>query len=347
MTGQVRVLLTPAPGAGSVALAQVRRATVSLTPHGPVPSAVGAAPKPAALHFTAVLLDRAREPTSVEEVKLGTVRGEVSTPAGRQEAIFRADADGVQAEGESLPEDDPRRLTLAFAPGNFEIDSEVVFALPDDPDRKARYVEVSVELEVDGAAEAPDSHNDTLDLELHPERLRVQPARCLDTPVEEETLHNLVLSCHLASADLSVVAFSLDGQSLVEGEDFFQARGAVYFRTRQKPAAPVRGRFKTSAEEVFEFEVKVADTLKQRLASLSVQLDNARAMAEAAARRAADDGQSSFEARALRSDLLEQALARKFQLLDSIEQTLESEDDAKGFEADSARLPTLLDADVA
>lgn len=326
----VRVLLTR-----QLAEGQPPCGRVDLVAGGAEGSSVTEARRTAELAFSARVMDRAREPTAEERIALGTVKGEIAR--GSDGVLFFATeflpntAEGLQTV---------RVIPLRFSP-QFDLDFEVLLPLPDDPDARFRYAEVSVELRVAGEVEGAPEVNDTLDWALPDMRLVVKPAMCLGTPMVDARQHNLALSCRLPRPGLVVETFELNEQPLQEGQDFFQFEGQLFFRTIEKPDAAMRGVVRTKDGQAFQLTVGVADTLETRLDSLKAQLHNARTLANVAAVSSRANGNSKADADALRDELLTQALCQKFRLLDSLEGMLENNADLATFEAGRAGLPSL------
>jgi hypothetical protein len=136
----------------------------------------------------------------------------------------------------------------------------------------------------------------------------------------------------------------LGADELVDGETFFQVPGSVFFRPPRKPTAPLKGFLQTTDGRVFDFELGVAQNLRERLTSLAKQLEHATAMADAAAAEAAAQGSSADDTELVRDRLLSELFSRKVRLLDSIEGTLQSDHDFAAFYSRAATLPTVLDS---
>jgi hypothetical protein len=114
----------------------------------------------------------------------------------------------------------------------------------------------------------------------------------------------------------------LDGVELEDGDTFFRHDRDLLFRPPAKPGAVVAGLLVLSDDRAFDFELTVAKDVRDKLDSLSVQLENGMLLADAAANRARTQGKSEAEALGVRDELRNQVVQREFRLLDSIEASL-------------------------
>jgi hypothetical protein len=212
-----------------------------------------------------------------------------------------------------------------------------------DIDAEVRHLEARVELQVAGAIESAAEANDVLDKPLGRQLLDVNPLLVLDTPIDDPAEHNLAFQASISNDAFEVARLTVGGTELVEGESFFQGRGHAYFRPTSKLSGPTKGILETTDGRFFELELRVAQTLNQRMNSLSAQLENATSMAHVAAERVLAGGGEARDADAVRDRLLSEAFARKVALLDSIEGTLGSDHEFAAFHGRAASLPGVLD----
>jgi hypothetical protein len=172
--------------------------------------------------------------------------------------------------------------------------------------------------------------------------IRVKPDLCLDTLEEEREPGDSNLAFAVTTPGGAEVATVMIGEdTLEEGKNLFQHEGQVFFRPPAKPSGTLKGLLVTVDERAFDFEIRVATTVQERMTSLSTQLVNATSLASAAAARASEQGKESDAALALEDDLLDQALESQHSLLDSIEAACSSDRDFATFYARCRSLPVL------
>lgn len=125
--------------------------------------------KPALLRFHAAYLDEARK-AEPAFAPFATLAGEVYLPSGGPRFVLPDDAEieylGAPPEDEKLAQ----KLVLELSAGSFENlpkqgSATRFLRLPQRPET-AHFLEVGVELELDGAPEAPLDANDVLDVPL-------------------------------------------------------------------------------------------------------------------------------------------------------------------------------------
>lgn len=326
----------------------VVRGTLRLSAEGPRKTLVTTDPQPATLIFRLALLKKLRPPEQRTEQAWLQLTGTLKLQQPDSEPLFVVDQDPMTfddptlEDGETDGEGRPRRFVFFdFDRASFE-GTPLKVPLPELED-DVRHLEVVVALQVAGATESPAACNDVLDKPVAVQVLDVSPVLALDTPVDDETEHNLVFRAMIPGDPFEVEKLRLGGDELVDGETFFQAPGRVFFRPPAKPTAPLKGILQTTDGRVFDFELGVAQTLRERMNSLSAQLEHATAMADAAAAEAAAQGSSADDANLVRDRLLSELFSRKVRLLDSIERTLKSDHDFSAFYRRAAALPTVLD----
>jgi hypothetical protein len=208
---------------------------------------------------------------------------------------------------------------------------------------EVRHIEIQVELQIGGATESSKAINDVLDRPVVRQLLHVSPKLCLDTPVSDPAEHNLAFLAAVTGDTIEAATLLVGNDQLVEGQDFFQHAGQIYFRPVAKPVEPLKGLLVTTDGRSFDFELKVAQTLRDRMNSLADQLKNVDGFADAAQKRAEQNGVAADEAERVRDTVMLEALDRKMRLLDSIEGTLNGDKDFSAFYARSASLPTVRD----
>lgn len=346
--GSVRVLFDPSPTPDGERTPSVVRARLRLSAEGPRKTLVTRAPQPATLTFLLTLIEKVREGGERTERPWFTLAGQLrlrkadSSPVlvlSEEPVAFDAPdvASGATESGR------PRQfLFLDFDEDSFAGAASLKVPLP-DWDGEVRHIEARVELRVAEATESAADFNDVLDKPLGRQSLDVNPVLVLDTPVEDPAEHNLAFQATIPNDAFEVARLTIGGEELVEGESFFQGRGHAYFRPASKLPGLTKGTLETTDGRFFEFTLRPAETLNQRMNSLSAQLDNATRMADVAAERVLARGGDAGGASAVRDRLLSEAFARKVALLDSIEGTLGSDHEFAAFHARAAGLPSVLD----
>jgi len=168
--------------------------------------------KPALLRFHAAYFDKARK-AKPEFEPFATLAGEIHLPSGSPRFVLPKEAEieylGPPPEDESTAQ----RLVLQFAAGSFENLPQGggalnVLRLPERPEA-AHFLEVAVELELDGGVEAPRDANDVLDVPL--DALSFFSAQVVDDkdkPLSDEPFE-------LTLSDGSVITGTLDADGFV------------------------------------------------------------------------------------------------------------------------------------
>jgi hypothetical protein len=294
------------------------------------------------------LLSKLRDAPERSEQAWVTLAGQLRLLEADSGPRFEVSEDPLTLDDPELESEDatepqrPRRFFFFdFDETSFPGAVSVKVPLPELPP-EVRHLEVAVELKVGGATESAAEVNDVLDKPLNRQLLDVSPVLCLDTPVDEPSEHNLVFLAAIPDDPFEVESLRLGADELVDGETFFQTQGQVFFRSPSKPVAPVKGVLQTTDGRIFDFELGVAQNLRERMNSLAEQLEHTTAMADAAALQASARGSSADDAELVRDRLLSELFARKARLLDSIESTLTSQQDFAAFFSRAASLPAVL-----
>lgn len=345
--GAVRVRFEPVPVPAGERAASIVRGRLRLSSEGPRKTLATETPAPATLTLTLGLITKLRPALERTQKAWLTLSGslKLATPDG--EARFELDADALTLDDPELSSDDdadgrPRQFIFIELDATTFGEHEPIKAPLPFFDPEVRHVEIDIELAVGGAAEAAATANDLLDKPLVRQFLEVTPLVCLDAPVDEPAEHNLSFRASLEGDPFEVERLRLDGDELVDGEDFFQAGGQVFFRPKQKPSGTLDGVLVTTDGRSFDFELQVAKTLRERMNSLAAQLENGRLMADAAELESLGKGHDADEAGALRERLLADIVERKARLLDAIESELTSDADLAAFYSRVPALPTVL-----
>ena len=330
MIGSVRVLLTPISRSTSADFRFVSGAKVGFERRGPGRSKATPAAQSASLVFTLGLLKSIRV-ESREDQPLATLNGKLELQGPTFLPRFTIEDESALVDDRPPPPADSKEdeapprlgqiLLLRFEESQFEAPEQLELALPPIP-ADVRHLELQVELRISGAVESSAQTNDVLDKPMVATNVRIVPPLCLDTDVPGPEDHNLVLLAQLPEERLDVESLRVGGDALSEGEHFFQDGKAVYFRPKNKPTDKQKGQLISKDGRQFDFELRVAKNVNERLDSLGFQLANALNLANAAAAFALENGKSQKEAELVRVELLAQARLKKRLLLDSIESAL-------------------------
>jgi len=347
--GSVRVLLDPIAAPQGEKRPSVVRGLLRLTAEGPRKTRVTKDFQPATLTFTLGLITQLRETLQRSEQPWVTLTGELKLQTADAQPVFKLASNPVTLDDDKLSHaeqtegGEPRQfLFVDFDATVFGKREPLKLPLPElKPD--VRHLEVQVELKIAGETESNIKSNDVLDKPLARQLLEVTPTLCLDTPVDDPSEHNLAFLARIENDPFEVESLLLNGEALTKGENLFQANGEVYFRPAAKPEGKLRGRLLTTDGRLFEFELTVAQNLRERFVSLAAQIQHGSAMAAAAAAIAANNGADAQQSEALRARLLSDVLERKARLLDSIESTLGSEDEFAAFFGRAATLPPVFE----
>jgi hypothetical protein len=317
----------------------VVRGLLRLSAEGPRKTLATEAPQAATLTFKLGLITQLRETLERTEQAWVTLNGKLELLTADAEPRFELDDPALSLDDSTLDDESELRqfFFFDFDPTSFGKVASLKVPLP-ALEPEVRHLEVSVELKIAGAVESAADANDVLDRPICRQVLDVTPSECLDTPVGDPSEHNLAFLASIHDDPFEVEELRLNGEALTEGEQFFQSGGRVFFRPAAKPSGPLQGRLLTTDGRLFDFELKPAETLRQRMNSLDKQIRNGVAMAAAAASEVLAEGDGSDAAQALEERLLSDVQERKIRLLDSIESTLSTQQE---FAAFYGRVPTL------
>lgn len=316
------------------------RGLLRLSAEGPRKTLATKKPQAATLVFKLALISQLREEDVRTEQAWVTLRGKLKLLSADADPHFELDEAALTLDDPTLDDETELRqfFFFDFDPTSFGEVPALKVPLP-ELGLDVRHLEISVELSIGGTVESAAAANDVLDRPIRRQVLDVTPLLCLDTPVEDETEHNLAFLASIRDDPFEVEELRLNGEALTEGEQFFQSAGGVFFRPKAKPAGPLAGSLLTTDGRLFKFELKPAQTLRERMNSLDKQIKNGVAMAAVAAQEVLAEGDSTEAAQALRERLLSDVQERKILLLDSIESTLQTEHD---FAAFYGRVPSLF-----
>jgi hypothetical protein len=341
----------PAPAGGRSPV--VVRSNVRLSAEGPRRTLVKRdTPQPAKLTFALTLISKVREPSATTQQPWFTLAGDIKLLAPDSEPLFVVSAAPITVDDPTLPQGDidaqgrpVQFIFLEFDPSTFESTEPLKVPLP-NLSEDVRHLEVSVALDVAGSLEAGPSDNDILDKPIVRQVLDVTPTVALDTPVDVETEHNIAFFATIPDDPFEVETLLLGSDTLVDGETFFHTPGKVFFRPPSKPVAPLKGLLQTTDGRSFEFQLGVAQTLRERMNSLSTQLENGVAMADAAAAEVLSKAGTADDADLVRDRLLNELFDHKVRLLSSIEGTLTSDHEFHAFFSRAAALPPVFDGEA-
>jgi len=342
--------MRPLPAPQGDTVPAVVRARLRLTKGGAGKSLATKAPQPATLVFTLGTIEQVRPPEKRTDSAWLKIAGQIVLVGDDQVPRFTIGSNPVTLDDPSLsaapdpskPQRPSRSFFFEFDDASFVAAGPLKVPLPEIAN-EVRHIEIQVELQIAGATESSKAMNDVLDKPVLKQLIHVSPRLCLDTPMADAAEHNLAFLLGVTGDRIDVESLHLGDDALVEGEQFFQTDGQVYFRPIAKPVAPLPGVLITTDGREFEFELGVAKTLRERMNSLALQLSNMNGFAEGAANQARQNGVEEDEASRVRDVLLVEALDRKGRLLDSIEGTLNDNHEFAAFYARAATLPAVRD----
>ncbi|MEO7033650.1 MAG: hypothetical protein ABI548_07195 [Polyangiaceae bacterium] len=355
MTSSVRVLMNPLPAPQGGTVPAIVRGQLRLTNRGSGKSLATKAAQPASLVFTIGLIQQVRPPEKRTDNPWVTIAGTLALVGDDQLPQFTIGGAAVTLNDPSLiplpapppqnaSQKPPQSFLFEFDEASFIASRPLQVPLPDIAP-EVRHIEIQVELQIGGTTESSNAINDVLDKPVVRQLLHVSPRLCLDTPVSDPTEHNLAFLAAVTGDTIEAATLHVGSDQLVEGQDFFQHAGQIYFRPVAKPVEPLKGLLVTTDGRSFDFELKVAQTLRDRMNSLAGQLANMGGFAEAATQRALANGTDADGAALLGDSIASEALQSKMRLLDSIEGTLSENRDFALFYARSASLPPVYDSD--
>jgi hypothetical protein len=159
----------------------------------------------------------------------------------------------------------------------------------------------------------------------------VEPSLCLDTEVSDPVEHNLAFRIKLPQTGGNVSNVLLDGVELERDEHFFEHDRELFFRPPSKPGPVVQGLLILSDDQAFDFRLSVAKDVRDKFDSLTLQVENGLLLADAAGRRARQEGKPEADAFSAQDELRNQVVQREFRLLDSIEASLTGDRERRVF----------------